>query len=156
MASENTGIVIDLFTQPMSERRPRRDTAPERGPAPVINIFSAKASDRRFFDRIKDILAARLAKGRLFVELYVDGPALPDNYLRSLTCTVDDPLAGIHAVVRIEAVKAKGHYVGLRSEPLQGAPQGAASLNPDAVIRITSPSGQLLQNFLLPLLEAKP
>ncbi len=156
MCAERTGIVIDLFTHPMNQRRPSREPAPARGPAPVINIFSTSASDRRHFDRIKDILAARLAKGRLFLELYVSGPALPEHYLLSLTCAVDDPLAGISTTVKFEAIKTKGHYVALRSEPLEGAPRGPATLNTDAVVRITSPSGQMIQNLLHPLLDAKP
>ncbi|HSD12669.1 MAG TPA: hypothetical protein VLC10_03860 [Patescibacteria group bacterium] len=140
----------------MNAPRPSREPAPEREPAPVISIFSGTAGDRRFFGRIQYILAARLAKGRLFLELYVDGPALPANYFHTLTCTVEDPLAGVNAHVKIEAVKTDGHHVAVRSEPLACAPNATRDLSPNAVVRVTSPSGQMMQNLLQPLLDAKP
>ncbi len=156
MEPEVHAKVIDLFKGPMRASRPARDPSPARGPATVTNIFAGKARDRLFFGRIKYILAARLAKGHLFLELYVDGPALPANYFRSLTCTVEDPLAGISAIVNIEAVKTEGHHVAMRSELLLSAPNVTLDLSKDAIVRVTSPSGQMIQNLLLPLLDAKP
>lgn len=126
------------------------------GPAPVINIFAGLNGDKRLFGRIQYILAARLAKGRLFLELYVDGPALPANYFHSLTCTVEDPLAGVDAHLTFEAVKTEGHHVALRSVPLADAPTACGDLGPGAIVRVTSPSGQMIQNLLQPLLDAKP
>lgn len=156
MDSVRNAEVIDLFKHPMSTTRPRRDPAPGRGPATVTSIFAGKGADRKLFSRIQYILAARLAKGRLFLELYVDGPALPANYFFSLTVAVEDPLAGVAADVKIEAVKTEGHHVALRSEVLVCAPNMTRDLSPGAIVRVTSPSGQLIQNLLQPLLDAKP
>ncbi len=156
METERAAEVIDLFTKKTSATRQSRDLSPERGPATVTSIFAGKNADRRFFGRIQYILAARLAKGRLFLELYVDGPALPANYFHSLTCTVEDPLAGVSAHVKIEAVKTDGHHVAVRSETLACAPNATRDLGPGAIVRVTSPSGQMIQNLLQPLLDAKP
>ncbi|MEY4744086.1 MAG: hypothetical protein RL272_31 [Candidatus Parcubacteria bacterium] len=156
MDTERPADVIDLFKNSMNAPRPSREPAPERGLAPVINIFAGRAGDRRLFARIQHVLAARLAKGRLFLELYVDGPALPANYFLSLTCTVEDPLAGVSAHVKIEAVRTEGRHVAVRSEMLTDAPNADRDLNPNALVRVTSPSGQMIQYLLQPLLDAKP
>ncbi len=156
METGRSADVIDLFRNTMNAPRPRREPAPEWGPAPVISIFAGKSGDRLFFDRIQYILAARLAKGRLFLELYVDGPALPANYFHTLTCTVEDPLAGVNACLKIEAVKMDGHHVAVRSEPIAYATNARGDLSPNAVVRVTSPSGQMMQNLPQPLIDAKP
>ncbi|HTK04072.1 MAG TPA: hypothetical protein VL500_00650 [Candidatus Eisenbacteria bacterium] len=151
----------------MSERRMRRDPAPlagaapiptpARGPAPIIDLFASKASDARHFERIQEILAVRIAKDRLFVELYVDGPALPARYLLTLTATVEDALTGVNTHIKFEAIKVNGHYVGMRSEPLKGGLKGGGEgLQSNALVRITSTCGRMIQNLIQPLLNAKP
>lgn len=176
MDAVRNDVVIDLFSHPMSERRMRRESAPlagappistpARGPAPaspkkglapVVDLFASKASDSRHFGRIQEILAVRIAKDRLFVELYVDGPALPERYLRTLTATVEDPLTGVNTRVNFEAIKVNGHYVGMRSEPLKGGLKGGGEgLQSNALVRITSTCGRMIQNLIQPLLNAKP
>jgi len=167
MNAVKNDVVIDLFSHPMSERRMRREpsplagaapiASPARGTAPVIDLFASKASDARHFGRIQEILAVRIAKDRLFVELYVDGPALPESYLRTLTATVECPLTGVNTRVNIEAVKMNGHYVCMRTEQLKGVLKGGGQgLQANALVRITSTGGRMIQNLIQPLLNAKP
>lgn len=148
--------VIDLFSHPKSARLESREPAPGRGPAPVVDIFASKASDARHFGRIQEILAVRIAKDRLFVELYVDGSPLPESYLRTLTLAVDDAPSGVSTRVSIEAVKTDGHYAVMRSVPLRGAIKGAGQLQHGALVRVMSACGRMIQNMIHPLLAAKP
>lgn len=160
--------VIDLFShpkaRPVSRERakpapghvPLPGHLPDMGNAPVIDLFATKASDARHFGRIQEILAVRIAKDRLFVELYVNGPPLPESYLRSLTLAVDDAPSGANLRVPIEAVKTEGHYAVMRSVPLRGALRGAGELHPGALVRVLSAGGRMIQNMIHPLLQAKP
>jgi hypothetical protein len=123
----------------------------------VIDLFSNRSSHKKHFSAVQEILAARIVKGRLYLELYVSTPTPPDPYYRTLTCTVEDPLRGTPTSVKIEAVTDRdGHHVMVRSEPLGWAPEGATPLSPSAIVRISSDDGRMLQNMLQPLLEAQP
>lgn len=124
----------------------------------VIDLFSNRASHKKHFRAVQEILAARIVRDRLYLELYVDTPTPPDPYYLTLTCTVEDPQRGAPTTVKIEAVTDRdGHHVMVRSEPLGWAPEGATALSPSAIVRISSDDGaRMLQNMLQPLLEAQP
>ena len=124
----------------------------------VIDLFSNRSSHKKHFSAVQEILAARIVRDRLYLELYVSNtPAPPDPYYLTLTCTVEDPQRGAPTSVKIEAVTDRdGHHVMVRSEPLGWAPEGATTLSPSAIVRISSDDGRMLQNMLQPLLEAQP
>jgi hypothetical protein len=123
----------------------------------VLHLFTHRASDTQLFERIRSILTARIANGRVYMEIYVDGGTPPLPYLQTLTCEITDPGTGYVGWARLDAVTTEaGKHLLVRTQNLLPPPPHAGGTTPTSIVRIRSATGKCIEKPLHALLKAKP